>query len=263
MKEENVARLEEIAKNIRRDIIEEVYSAKSGHPGGALSVADIVTVLYFNEMSENDKLILSKGHAVAAVYAALAEKGLISKEELLTFRKLGSRLQGHPDMERLKKIDMSTGSLGQGFSIANGMAIAAKMDNLDTRIYCILGDGEVEEGQVWEAAMTANKYKLDNICTILDYNDLQIDGTIEDVKNLDRLTEKWDAFGFNVIEINGNDIQSVIDSLNEARNYKEGPSMIIAKTIKGKGVSFMEGKAEWHGKAPSEEEYKKALEELK
>lgn len=271
MKVTDIKELEKIANNVRISIIKQVYEAQSGHPGGALSIADILTVLYFNQMNiseENpnsnlrDRLVLSKGHAVAALYAVLAEKGYINKDELKTFRKLGSKLQGHPDMELVNGIDMSTGSLGQGLSIANGMAIASKMDSLGCRIYCILGDGEIEEGQIWEAAMTANKYKLDNLCVILDYNRLQIDGTVEEVKGLDCLRSKWDSFGFNVIETNGHNIEELINSFELARQTKQKPSVIIAKTIKGKGVSFMENKAEWHGKAPSEEEYKIAIEEL-
>lgn len=271
MKITDINELEKIAKNIRIDIVEQIYNAKSGHPGGALSIADILTVLYFNQMNVSpedansnlrDRVVLSKGHAVAALYAVLAEKGYFAKGELKTFRKLGSKLQGHPDMEKIPGIDMSTGSLGQGLSIANGMAIASKMDNLGCRIYCILGDGEIQEGQIWEAAMTAKKYKLDNLCVILDYNNLQIDGTIEEVKGLDCIICKWEAFGFNTIEVDGNNIEKLIDAFEGAKQAKGKPTIIIAKTVKGKGVSFMENKAEWHGKAPSEEEYKKALEEL-
>lgn len=271
MKITDINKLKKITKNIRLDIIEQVYSAGSGHPGGALSIADILTVLYFNQMNIDaknaksnlrDRLILSKGHAVAALYAVLAEKDYIQKEELKTFRKIGSRLQGHPDMEKIDGIDMSTGSLGQGLSIANGMAIASKIDNLGCRIYCILGDGEIEEGQIWEAAMTANKYKLDNLCVVLDCNGLQIDGTIEEVKGLDAIESKWKAFGFNTILCDGNNIENLIDSFEQARQTKEKPSIIIAKTIKGKGVSFMENKVEWHGKAPNEEQYNKAIEDI-
>lgn len=271
MKITDINELKNIAKNIRIDIIEQVYNAGSGHPGGALSIVDILTVLYFNQMNLSpedansnlrDRVVLSKGHAVAALYAVLAEKGYFPKEDLKIFRKLGSKLQGHPDMEKIPGIDMSTGSLGQGLSIANGMAIASKMDNLGCRIYCILGDGEIQEGQIWEAAMTANKYKLDNLCVILDYNNLQIDGTIQEVKALDCIRSKWEAFGFNVIEVDGNNIEKLIDAFDGAKQAKGKPTIIIAKTIKGKGVSFMENKAEWHGRAPSEEEYKKALEEL-
>ncbi len=264
--------LRKIANDVRIDIINEVYSAKSGHPGGALSIADILTVLYFNQMNVNpempesnlrDRLVLSKGHASAALYAVLAERGFINKEDLKTFRKLGSNLQGHPDMEKVPGVDMSTGSLGQGLSIANGMAIASKMDNLGCRVYCILGDGEIEEGQIWEAAMTSNKYKLDNLCVILDNNGLQIDGNVEDVKALDCLHSKWESFGFNVIPCDGHNIDMLIDSFEKARQTKEKPSIIIARTVKGKGVPFMENKAEWHGKAPSDEEYEKAMKALK
>ena len=272
MKLTDIKELKKIANNIRISIIEQVYEAGSGHPGGALSIADIMAVLYFNQMNIDskdeksnlrDRLVLSKGHAVAALYGALAEKGYIEKEELKTFRKLGSRLQGHPDMEKLPGLDMSTGSLGQGLSIANGMAIASKMDSLGCRIYCILGDGEIEEGQIWEAAMTANKYHLDNLCVILDFNGLQIDGTVEEVKALDCLRSKWESFGFNVISCNGNDIEMLISSFEQAKQTKGMPSIIIAETVKGKGVSFMENKAEWHGKAPNEEEYNRAMKELK
>lgn len=271
MKITDINELKQTANNIRIDIVDEVYNAQSGHPGGALSIADILTVLYFNQMnidpedSESnlrDRLVLSKGHACAALYATLAERGYFPKEELITFRKLGSRLQGHPDMEKIAGIDMSTGSLGQGLSIANGMALASKMDNLGCRVYCILGDGEIEEGQIWEAAMTSNKYKLDNLCAILDYNGLQIDGTVEEVKGLDCLKSKWEAFGFYVISCNGHDIETLISAFEEAKQTKGKPSIIIAKTIKGKGVPFMENKAEWHGKAPSEEEYRQALQAL-
>ena len=272
MKFTDIKELKKIANNIRISIIEQVYEAGSGHPGGALSIADIMAVLYFNQMNIDskdeksnlrDRLVLSKGHAVAALYGALAEKGYIEKEELKTFRKLGSRLQGHPDMEKLPGLDMSTGSLGQGLSIANGMALASKMDSLGCRIYCILGDGEIEEGQIWEAAMTANKYHLDNLCVILDFNGLQIDGTVEEVKALDCLRSKWESFGFNVISCNGNDIEMLISSFEQAKQTKGMPSIIIAETVKGKGVSFMENKAEWHGKAPNEEEYNRAMKELK
>ena len=264
--------LRKIANDVRIDIINEVYSAKSCHPGGALSIADILTVLYFNQMNVNpempqsnlrDRLVLSKGHASAALYAVLAERGFINKEDLKTFRKLGSNLQGHPDMEKVPGVDMSTGSLGQGLSIANGMAIASKMDNLGCRVYCILGDGEIEEGQIWEAAMTSNKYELDNLCVILDNNGLQIDGKVEEVKALDCLYSKWESFGFNVIACDGHNIDMLIDSFEKARQTKGQPSIIIARTVKGKGVPFMENKAEWHGKAPNDEQYEKAMKALK
>lgn len=268
----DVKKLKLIANNIRTDIIEQVYNAGSGHPGGSLSIADIMAVLYFNQMNIDekdpksnlrDRLVLSKGHCVAALYGALAEKGYVKKGELKSFRKIGSNLQGHPDMEKVAGIDFSTGSLGQGLSIANGMAIASKMDNLGCRIYCILGDGEIEEGQIWEAAMTSNKYQLDNLCVILDYNGLQIDGKVIDVKGLDCIESKWESFGFNTIMCDGNNIEMLLSAFEEARQTKGAPSIIIAKTVKGKGVSFMENKAEWHGKAPNEEQYNQAIKELK
>lgn len=264
--------LKEIANNIRIDIIEEIYNAKSGHPGGALSIADILAVLYFNQMNvdsknskleSRDRLVLSKGHASAALYATLAEKGYYSKEQLKTFRKLGSNLQGHPDMNKLSGVDMTSGSLGQGLSVANGMAIAAKLDKNDCRIYCILGDGEIEEGQIWEAAMTSNKYKLDNLCVILDNNGLQIDGKIEDVKSMSFIKDKWEAFGFNVIEADGHNIKELIEAFENAKDTIGKPSIIIANTIKGKGISYMENETQWHGKAPNDEEYELAMKELK
>lgn len=272
MKITDEKKLRKIANDVRIDIINEAYSAKSGHPGGALSIADILTVLYFNQMNVNpempesnlrDRLVLSKGHASAALYAVLAERGFINKEDLKTFRKLGSNLQGHPDMEKVPGVDMSTGSLGQGLSIANGMAIASKMDNLGCRVYCILGDGEIEEGQIWEAAMTSNKYELDNLCVILDNNGLQIDGKVEEVKALDCLYSKWESFGFNIIPCDGHNIEMLIDSFEKARQTKGQPSIIIARTVKGKGVPFMENKAEWHGKAPNDEQYERAMKALK
>ena len=271
MKITNVKALKKIALEVRKDIIEAVYSAKSGHPGGSLSIADILTVLYFNQMNideekpddpNRDRLVLSKGHACTALYSVLAEKGYFDKEDLKTFRKLGSPLQGHPDMNKVPGIDMTTGSLGQGLSASVGMAIASKMNKAGCKIYCILGDGEIEEGQIWEAAMSASKYKLDNLCVILDNNNLQIDGEIEKVGGMNNITEKFLSFGFNVVNINGHNIDEIIDAITTAKQTKGKPTIIIAKTIKGKGVSFMENKAEWHGKAPSEEEYKLAMEEL-
>ena len=271
MKITNVKALKKIALEVRKDIIEAVYSAKSGHPGGSLSIADILTVLYFNQMNideekpddpNRDRLVLSKGHACTALYSVLAEKGYFDKEDLKTFRKLGSPLQGHPDMNKVLGIDMTTGSLGQGLSASVGMAIASKMNKAGCKIYCILGDGEIEEGQIWEATMSASKYKLDNLCVILDNNNLQIDGEIEKVGGMNNITEKFLSFGFNVVNINGHNIDEIIDAITTAKQTKGKPTIIIAKTIKGKGVSFMENKAEWHGKAPSEEEYKLAMEEL-
>ena len=267
----DIEELKQKAKEIRKDIIEAVYNAKSGHPGGSLSIADILAVLYFKELrideknpkwEDRDRVILSKGHCSPALYAALAERGFFEKEKLKSFRKLNSNLQGHPDLNKVPGVDMTSGSLGQGLSVANGMAIAGKMDNKDYRVYTILGDGEIEEGQVWEAAMTANKYKLDNLCVIVDNNNLQIDGTIEEVMSSYPIDEKFKSFGFNVINIDGNDIEQIINAFDEAKQVKEKPTCIVAKTIKGKGVFFMENKVEWHGKAPSEEEYVQAMEDL-
>ena len=259
------------AKEIRKNIVKMIYTAQSGHPGGALSIADILTFLYFEEMNvdvnnprmENrDRLVLSKGHASAGLYATLAEKGFIEKETLETFRKIDSKLQGHPDMNKVTGVDMSSGSLGQGLSAANGIAIAGKIDGKDYRVYCIVGDGEIEEGQIWEAAMSSSKYNLDNLCLIVDYNGLQIDGTIEEVINLKSINEKLKAFGFNIIEIDGHDFEQIRDAFSKAKQTKGKPTAIIAKTIKGKGVSFMENQVGWHGKAPKEEEYNLAMEEL-
>lgn len=267
----NIEDLKMKAKEIRKDIIEEVYNAKSGHPGGSLSIADIMAVLYFNELKideknprweDRDRVVLSKGHCSPALYAALAERGFFNKEDLKSFRKIESNLQGHPDLNKVTGVDMTSGSLGQGLSVANGMAISAKMDNKDYRVYVILGDGEIEEGQVWEAAMTANKYKLDNLCVIVDNNNLQIDGTIEEVMSSYPIDEKFKSFGFNVLNIDGNNIEEIINAFESAKQTKNKPTCIIAKTIKGKGVSFMENKAEWHGKAPSEEEYIQAMKDL-
>jgi transketolase len=264
--------LEDKAKEIRKDIIEEVYSASSGHPGGSLSIADIMTVLYFDELNideknpkweDRDRLVLSKGHCSPALYAALSERGYFPKEDLKGFRNLESNLQGHPNMNDTAGVDMSSGSLGQGLSIAHGMAISANLDNKPFRVYCILGDGEIEEGQVWEAAMTSSKYKLDNLCVIVDNNNLQIDGTIEEVMSSYPIDKKFASFGFNVISIDGHDMSQIKEAFKQAKQIKEKPTCIIAKTIKGKGISFMEDKAEWHGKAPNEEQYEQALNELK
>ena len=267
----DITKLREISKNIRKGIIEAVYSGKSGHPGGSLSIADIMTVLYFYEMNINpekpkdenrDRFVLSKGHCAPALYSTLANRGYFNIEELKTLRHIDSRLQGHPDMKKIPGVDMTTGSLGQGLSAANGMAIAGKLDKKDYRVYCIMGDGEIEEGQVWEAAMASNKYKLDNLCVIVDNNNLQIDGTIEEVMSSYPIDEKFKSFGFQVINIDGHNYQEIIDAFDVARNIKGKPVCIIAKTVKGKGVSFMENKVEWHGKAPNEEQYMQALKEL-
>lgn len=272
MKITKVEGLANIANDIRIEIIEQVYNANSGHPGGSLSCADILAVLYFNQMnidSENpnakgrDRFVLSKGHCAPALYATLARKGYFEKELLKGFRKVESNLQGHPDMKKVPGVDMSTGSLGQGLSAAVGMAIGSKMEHEGYRVYCLLGDGELEEGQVWEAAMSASKNKLDNLCAIVDYNTLQIDGNVEEVAGLIDIKEKFESFGFNVIEVNGHDIEALIHAFNSAKHQKDMPSVIIARTIKGKGVSFMEGKAEWHGKAPNQEQYEEAINELK
>ena len=271
MKVKDVEELKKIANNIRKDIIEEVYSAKSGHPGGSLSIADILAVLYFNQMNINeknpndslrDRLVLSKGHCSPALYAVLAERGFFDKEKLTEFRSLEGKLEGHPDMNKVPGVDMSSGSLGQGLSVANGMALTSKLNHDGFRVYCILGDGEIEEGEVWEACMTANKYKLDNVCVIIDNNNLQIDGSVEEVKGLDNVEGKFKSFGFNTIKIDGNNIEQIMDAFETAKMTKGKPTAIIAKTIKGKGVSFMENKVEWHGKALNEEEYIKAKEEL-
>lgn len=269
--EEDILNLKRISNNVRKSIVEEVYSAQSGHPGGALSCADILTVLYFNQMNidpekkddlNRDRLVLSKGHASAALYAVLAERGYFSKDELKGFRKLGSMLQGHPDMKHIPGVDMTAGSLGQGLSVANGMAISSKLDERGFRVYCIVGDGEIEEGQIWEAAMVSAHYKLDNLCLVVDNNNLQIDGKVSDVMSVYPLKEKFEAFGFEVFEVDGNDIDELITVFDKAKTVKGKPTAIIAKTIKGKGVSFMEDKADWHGKAPNDEEYKTAIEDL-
>ena len=266
--------LEKIANNVRMDILEEVYNAKSGHIGGAFSIADILTVLYFNEMNidakipdspDRDRLVLSKGHASAALYAVLAEKGYIDKEELKTFRNIDSNLQGHPDMNKVPGVDMTTGSLGQGLSAANGMALSSKLDSRGYRVYCILGDGELQEGQVWEAAMTAEKYQLDNLCVIVDANELQLTDSTMNVKeiNYNDIEQKFRAFEFQTVVIDGHNIESIIRALTIAEMTKGKPTAIICKTIKGKGVSFMENQVDWHGKAPNDEEYEMAVKELK
>ena len=256
-----IEELENKAKEIRRDIVTMVYHAGSGHPGGSLSCADIMTVLFHEKMNmDEDKFILSKGHCVPTYYACLASIGKIPHEDLITFRKIDSYLEGHPS-NKINGIDVSSGSLGQGLSVANGMAIAKKLDKASGKVYCILGDGEIEEGQIWEAAMTANKYALNNVVAFVDYNGLQIDGSVEDVKGVTNLKDKFEAFGWSVQEIDGHDIQAIIDAIDNT-NDSEKPNVIIAKTIKGKGVSFMENQVGWHGKAPNEDEYKQAMEEL-
>lgn len=272
MEEKEVQELEQKARKVREDIIEEVYRAKSGHPGGSLSVADILTVLYFKVMNidpkdpnkeERDRFVLSKGHCSPALYSCLANRGFFPVEDLKTFRNINSYLQGHPDKNKVPGVDMTTGSLGQGLSCANGMAIAGKMDKKDYRVYCVLGDGEIEEGQIWEAAMAANKYKLDNLCVIVDNNNLQIDGTIEEVMSSYPIDEKFKSFGFEVIKIDGHDIDEIIKAFEVAKNVKGKPTCIIAKTIKGKGISYMENQVGWHGKAPNDEQYEQAIKEMR
>ena len=261
----------EFAKSMRRDIIRMLAAAKSGHPGGSLSATDIMAVLFNEEMridpadpqaANRDRFVLSKGHAAPALYAALAEKGFLPVEELLDLRKLGSRLQGHPDCNKLPGVDASTGSLGQGLSIACGMALAAKMDNAEYNVFAVCGDGEMQEGQIWEAAMFAAHYKLDNLIVFLDHNHLQIDGNIEDVMSPEPLAEKWRSFCWNVIEIDGHDLDAIRSAVSSAKSCQGKPTMIVAETVKGKGVSFMENQASWHGSAPSAEQADQALAEL-
>ncbi len=264
--------LAKIACNVRMGIIEGTFNAKSGHPGGSLSIAEILTYLYFKEMNVNpakpdmadrDRFVLSKGHAAPALYSVMAQKGYFPVEELKTLRKVDSRLQGHPSMKCLPGIDISSGSLGQGISAACGMALGAKLSNADFRVYSILGDGEIEEGQVWEAAMYASAKKLDNLVAFVDNNNLQIDGTVEDVNSPYPIPEKFAAFGWNVIEIDGHSFDEIEAALNNAREFKGKPTAIIAKTVKGKGVSFMENQVNWHGAAPNAEQYETAMNELK
>ncbi|WP_217959679.1 transketolase [Acutalibacter muris] len=259
------------AAKVRAGIIEGVYNAKSGHPGGSLSSADIFTYLYFEKLNidpqdpkcpERDRFVLSKGHCAPGLYAALALRGYFSPDELKKLRHIGAMLQGHPDMKGTPGVDMSTGSLGQGISAAVGMALAAKMDGKDYKVYCLLGDGEIQEGQVWEAIMFAAHHKLDNLCLILDYNGLQIDGDVEKVAGLEPIDEKLRSFGCEVAVADGHDFESLESAFNAARECSCKPFAIIARTTKGKGVSFMENQAGWHGKAPNAEQYQKAMDEL-
>ena len=267
----NNLELSKIANEVRKGVIKSTHAAKSGHPGGSLSVTDIMTYLYFEEMNvdpqnpqwaDRDRLVLSKGHVAPALYATLAEKGFFPKEDLLTLRHVGSYLQGHPDMKGVPGVDMSSGSLGQGVSCAAGMALAAKLDNKDYRVYAITGDGEIEEGQIWEAAMFAGFRKLDNLVVIVDNNNLQIDGAIDEVCSPYPIDKKFEAFNFHTIVIDGNNFDEIRAALKEARETKGMPTAIIARTVKGKGVSFMENNVGWHGKGPNDEECKIALEEL-
>jgi len=265
-------KLADQALRLRRHVVEMVYQAGSGHPGGSLGMAEVFVSLYLaGELNirpeepkwpDRDRFVLSKGHICPGYYAALAIAGYFSEDLLPTFRKLGSPLQGHPCMLKGIGIDISSGSLGQGLSVANGMAIAGKLDGKSYRVYVMLGDGEVQEGQVWEAAMSSAHHRLDNVCAILDYNDLQIDGKVSEIMDVAPLAGKWKAFGWNVIEIDGNDFDQIFDAFDQARATEGTPTIIIARTIKGKGVSFMENACEWHGKAPNEEQYKQAMSDL-
>ncbi len=271
MNQQEYKQLQIAACKVRMGTIVGVYNAKSGHPGGSLSAADLFTYLYFKEMNINparpqdpdrDRFVLSKGHCCPGLYAALALRGYFPEEELTKLRHIGAMLQGHPNMQDTPGVDMSTGSLGQGISAACGMAYAAKLDKNDYRVYALLGDGEIEEGQVWEAAMFAAHQKLDNLCAIVDSNGLQIDGPVSEVAGLQAIDEKFRAFGFEVIEIDGHDFNQIEEAFAKARSVKGKPCVIIAKTIKGKGVSFMENQVSWHGVAPNEEQYKAAMQEL-
>lgn len=271
MDDKKIEELSEIARQSRVWIIKSLTESKSGHPGGSLSSCDILTYLYFHAMNvdpqnphdpDRDRLILSKGHCAPALYTSLALKGFFPKEDLLSLRKLGSKLQGHPDARKVPGVDASTGSLGQGLSIANGIALAGKLDGKDYTVYSIIGDGETEEGQIWEAAMTAVHYQLDNVIAFLDYNHLQIDGRIEDVKSNGNFANRFKSFGWHVIEIDGHDLHAIDEAVRAAKREKEAPTMIIAHTIKGKGVKFMEGIADWHGKAPSKDQALEAIQLL-
>ncbi len=263
--------LREKAKAVRVEILKMLAEAGSGHTGGSLSATDIATAIYFYKLKhkpedpgwrERDRFILSKGHAAPLLYAVLALSGYFDVSLLKTLRKLGSPLQGHPSSKSLPGVEVSTGSLGQGLSIANGIAIGLKMDGLDSRVYCLLGDGEIQEGQVWEAAMTAAHYRLDNMCAMVDLNGLQIDGPVSEVKGIEPVDMKWKAFGWHVIDIDGNDMDAIVKALDAAESVKGKPTVILARTLKGKGVSFFEGKVKYHGIAPTQEELRRALKEL-
>ena len=271
MEQTRKCELAAIASQVRLNILEAVHAAKSGHPGGSLSIAEVMTYLYFEEMNvdvanprmaDRDRFVLSKGHCAPALYAVLAEKGFLPREDLKTLRKIDSYLQGHPDMKHTPGVDMSTGSLGLGISTACGMALAAKIDGKDYRTYTVVGDGESEEGQVWEACMFAAHYKLDNLCVIVDWNGLQIDGPIAEVMNPTPHDKKLEAFGFHVISIDAHDFNAIEAAFKEARTVKGKPTAIVAKSIKGKGVSFMENSVKWHGAAPNDEQAAIALAEL-
>ena len=267
----NIEKLNEISRVVRKNIVKMVTEASSGHPGGSLSSVEILVSLYFNKMNidpsnpkdpNRDRFVLSKGHASPVLYSTLAAKGFFEEEELLTFRKINSRLQGHPNMNEIPGVEMSTGSLGQGISAAVGMALAGKIDNKDYKVFVLLGDGEIEEGEVWEASMAAAHYKLNNLIAFLDYNGFQIDGDITKVMNPEPIPDKFRAFNWNVIEIDGHDFNQIFNAIDSAYESKERPTMIVCKTIKGKGVSFMENEASWHGTAPTKEQCAAALSEL-
>lgn len=271
MEQARIKELKRISANIKLGALEAVFSASSGHPGGSLSISDILSYLYFEEMNidprdpkkaDRDRFVLSKGHTAPALYAALAERGYFPREDLKTFRHIDSYLQGHPDMKGTPGVDMTTGSLGLGFSAACGMALSAKISGESYRVHSVLGDGESEEGQVWEAAMFAAHKKLDNLCIFLDYNGLQIDGPISEVNDPSPLDSKFEAFGWNVLVIDGHDIEAIDSAVKAAKACKGKPTAIICRTVKGKGVSFMENSVKWHGSAPNEEQYKQAVSEI-
>jgi len=269
--ERRLRELEDLANLARKRIVKMICKAKSGHPGGSLSAIDVITVLYFHAMThdpkrpdweDRDRFVLSKGHAAPALYATLAEAGYFPVEQLDTLRQVGSNLQGHPDMKRLPGIEISTGSLGQGITVAVGMALGLRLDKKNNRVYCMVGDGECQEGSVWEAGMAAHHFALDNLTVFLDRNELQIDGPTEQIMALEPLADKWKAFGWNVIEIQGHDINQIVKAIDDAKETHGKPTMIIAHTVKGKGVSFMEGSVKFHGNAPTQDELCKAMEDL-
>lgn len=268
---QDIKKLQSIAKEVRVNILKMLTLSGSGHSGGSLSAVEILTALYFSKMrhdpknpdwEDRDKFVLSKGHGAPALYAVLGLSGYFSTDHFNSLRKLGSILRGHPNSATTPGVEVCTGSLGQGLSQANGLAVAAKLDKRNTRVYVLLGDGEIQEGQVWEAAMTSNHYKLDNVCAIIDRNGLQIDGPVSEIMSISPVKEKWEAFGWHVIEIDGHNFNEILVALDKAEKISGGPTMIIAKTVKGKGVSFMEGKVEYHGVSPSEKELEMALDEL-
>lgn len=269
----NVTELREMCKNVRSDILNMVHDAGSGHPGGSLSATELMVGLYFGgiirvdpqdpEWKDRDRFILSKGHVAPVLYSVLARRGFFPMEELKTLRRLGSILQGHPHKSSTPGLDCSSGSLGQGLSVCNGLAIGFKKQGMDSRVYCLMGDGELQEGQCWEAVMTAAQHKLDNVCAIVDYNHVQLDGTCEEIKDMGDLGAKWREFGWNVIELDGHDMEQVIRAFRMAEAYKGRPTVLIAATVKGKGVSFMENDCNWHGTAPSDEQLGQALSEIR